>query len=211
MTERFRLRAGMFRMLSTLVAVGALAAPMALAASTSFVLDASASEARFLIGENLLGRETTAVGATQAVSGGLVLDLEDPSALAFEPFVVDVTTLRTDERQRDGQIQNRILQTNRAGNGTVMFQPSAVSGLEFPLTPGTTQSVQLSGELTIKGVTRQAVFELELTVVSATELTGTAATVVKLTDYELQVPRVPLVARVDDEVRLELDFRLLAR
>lgn len=211
MTERFWLRTGLFRMLTTLVAVGALAAPMALAAPTAFALDATASEARFLIGENLLGRETTAVGATQAVSGGLVLDLEDPSTLAFEPFVVDVITLRTDERQRDGQIQNRILQTNRAGNGTVIFQPTTVTGLEFPLTPGATQSVQLSGDLTIKGVTRPAVFELELTVVSDTELTGTAATVVKLTDFELTVPRVPLVARVDDEVRLELDFRLLAR
>jgi len=188
-----------------------LAAPAALAQPVEFVLDPSASEARFLIGENLLGRETTAVGATQAVSGGLVLDLEDPSALAFEPFVVDVTQLRTDERQRDGQIQNRILQTNRTGNGAVTFQPTAVTGLEFPLAPGASQSVQLTGDLTIKGVTRQAVFELELTVVSATELTGSAATVVKLTDYELSVPRVPLVARVDDEVRLELDFRLLAR
>ena len=206
-----RARTAYARLLLTLVCFVALASPVVWAQPAEFSLDPTASEARFVIGENLLGRETTAVGATQAVSGGLVLDLEDPSALAFEPFVVDVTTLRTDERQRDGQIQNRILQTNGAGNGTVMFQPSAVSGLEFPLTPGTTQSVQLSGELTIKGVTRQAVFELELTVVSATELTGTAATVVKLTDYELQVPRVPLVARVDDEVRLELDFRLLAR
>lgn len=211
MTDRNWRRSGLFSLFTTLVALGALTAPVALAAPTTFVLDASASEARFVIGENLLGRETTAVGATRAVSGGVVFDLADPAALAFEPFVVDVTTLRTDERQRDGQIQNRILQTNRVGNGTVTFQPTAVTGLEFPLTPGVSQSVQLSGDLTIKGVTRPAVFELELTVVSATELTGTAATVVRLTDFELAVPRVPLVARVDDEVRLELDFRLLAR
>lgn len=206
-----RARTAFTRLLLTLVSFVVLAAPAVWAQPAEFALDASASEARFLIGENLLGRETTAVGATQAVSGGLVLDLEDPSALTFEPFVVDVTTLRTDERQRDGQIQNRILQTNRAGNGAVTFQPTAVTGLAFPLTPGATQSAQLTGDLTIKGVTRQAVFDLQLTVVSAAELTGTAATVVKLTDYELAVPRVPLVARVDDEVRLELDFRLLAR
>ena len=69
--------------------------------------------------------------------------------------------------------------------------------------------MQLSNELTIKGVTRQAEFELELTVVSlpSSQHGGDRGEADRLT----QVPRVPLVARVDDEVRLELDFRLLAR
>ena len=52
----------------------ALTAAIAQAAPLAFTLDPAASEARFLIGENLLGRENTAVGTTSAVAGGVVID-----------------------------------------------------------------------------------------------------------------------------------------
>lgn len=198
------------RLLLTALVAAAFAAPVALAAPVEYTLDPAASQARFLIGENLLGRENTAVGATNAVSGGVSVDGDDLAGLTFQPFVVDVSTLATDDRMRDNQIRNSILQTNRAGNATVTFAPSSVEGLELPLVAGTTQAVRLTGDLTIKGVTRTVVFDLDLEVVSAGELRGTASTVVKLTDFDIAVPRVPLVARVDEDVQLVLDFRLVA-
>lgn len=200
----------MRRVLVALAAALALAAPVALAAPTEYVLDASASQASFTIGENLLGRETTAVGSTPAVSGGVTLDPDDPTVLLFGTFEVDVSTLTTDDRMRDGQIRNSILQTSRTGNQYVTFVPRSAVGLELPLQPGTMHTVELVGDLTIKGVTREAVFYLVLEVVSDTELRGTATTVVLLEDYGISVPRVPLVARVDDSVTLLLDFRLVA-
>ena len=106
------------RLLLTCVTFLILVAPAALAQPVEFALDPSASEARFVIGEVLLGRETTAVGATPAVAGSVTVDSE-AGAVAFGLFEVDVTTLRTDDRQRDGQIRNRILQTNQLGNGAV--------------------------------------------------------------------------------------------
>ncbi len=198
------------RLLLTVLATAAFAAPAALATPVDYVLDPTASQASFLIGENLLGRENTAVGTTNVVTGGVSIDGDDPSALAFQVFTVDVSTLTTDDRMRDGQIRNNILQTNRAGNATVTFAPASVAGLELPLVAGTTQTVQLTGELTVKGVTRTVVFDLDLEVVSDGDLRGTASTVVQLTDFDISVPRVPLVARVDEDVRLVLDFRLVA-
>jgi len=203
--ERFLHKLSPLPVVATVLLI--LAAPLAAAAPVEYVLDQSATEARFQIGENLMGRETTAVGSTSAVTGGVTLD----EAATFLPFAVDVSTLTTDERMRDNQIRNSILQTNRSGNSTVTFVPAAAEGLVLPLVPGTTQSVLLTGDLTIKGVTREAAFELRLEVVSGTELSGSASTIVKLTDFGIAVPRVPLVARVDDEVELVLDFRLVAK
>lgn len=203
--ERFLHKLSPLPVVATVLLI--LAAPLAAAAPVEYVLDQSATEARFQIGENLMDRETTAVGSTSAVTGGVTLD----EAATFMPFVVDVSTLTTDERMRDNQIRNSILQTNRSGNSTVTFVPAAAEGLVLPLVPGTTQSVLLTGDLTIKGVTREAAFELRLEVVSGTELSGSASTIVKLTDFGIAVPRVPLVARVDDEVELVLDFRLVAK
>lgn len=198
------------RLLLTVLATAAFAVPAALAAPVDYVLDPTASQASFLIGENLLGRENTAVGTTNVVTGGVSIDGDDPTALSFQVFTVDVSTLTTDDRMRDGQIRNNILQTNRAGNATVTFAPSSVEGLELPLVAGTRQTVELTGDLTIKGVTRTVAFDLDLEVVSDGELRGTASTVVKLTDFDISVPRVPLVARVDEDVQLVLDFRLVA-
>lgn len=183
---------------------------LAHAAPTTLVLDPSASEARFLIGENLLGRETVAVGRTRVVQGGVTVDPEDPTTtLVFSAFEVDVSTLATDDSRRDGQIRNNILQTNRAGNGLVTFVPTGVEGLDQAVAIGSVLDLRISGELTIKGFTRTVTFEMSLEVASASELRGSAWTVVRLEDFGIAVPRVPLVARVDEEVRLELDFVLV--
>lgn len=186
-----------------------LASGVVQAAPLDLVLDASASEARFLIGEHRLGRETVVVGRTRSLQGGVTVDPDDPLALVFGTFEVDVSTLATDSRLRDGQIRDNILQTDMAGNGTVTFVPTGVEGLDQAVAVGSVLDLRLSGELTIKGVTRTVTFEMRLEVVSASELRGSAWTVVRLEDFGIAVPRVPLVARAQEEVRLELDFVLV--
>ncbi|MBX3055144.1 MAG: hypothetical protein KF770_01610 [Anaerolineae bacterium] len=44
------------------------------------------------------------------------------------------------------------------------------------------------------------------TAVSATQLTGTATATVSRGDYGLQIPSVPNVANVEEEVELIIDF-----
>lgn len=59
-------------------------------------------------------------------------------------------------------------------------------------------------------MTKTVVFDVTLEAVSETELKGTATALVRLEDFGIGVPRVPLVARVDEVVQLVLDFRLVA-
>ena len=64
----------------------------------------------------------------------------------------------------------------------------------------------LSGDLEIRDVVQSVTFEMVVTAVSETELSGFGEAIVLRSDYDLQIPSVPGVANVSDEVRLEIDF-----
>ena len=64
--------------------------------------------------------------------------------------------------------------------------------------------------LTVRDVTQPVVFDVTATVDSLSQLSGTATTSVLRSDYGLEIPNVPSVANVSEEVQLEIDFVALA-
>ncbi len=58
------------------------------------------------------------------------------------------------------------------------------------------------------GVTRSTTWSATLTLTS-TALRGTATTSVRFADFGMAVPRVPVIARVDDPITLELDVAFM--
>lgn len=64
----------------------------------------------------------------------------------------------------------------------------------------------LVGDLTIRDVTLPATFTVEATALSETQITGTATAVVNRADFGLQIPSVPNVANVEEEVELYIAF-----
>jgi polyisoprenoid-binding protein YceI len=71
-------------------------------------------------------------------------------------------------------------------------------------------TLDVSGDLTIRHVTRSETFRVVVQVVAADRLEGEAATVISRAEYELSIPSVEGVAEVGDEVELSLSFRALA-
>ena len=71
---------------------------------------------------------------------------------------------------------------------------------------GDTVTFEITGNLTIRDITKEAVFEATLTVVSDTRFEGLASTIVARADYNLTIPEVQQVASVDEEVLLEIEF-----
>lgn len=55
-------------------------------------------------------------------------------------------------------------------------------------------------------MTQSVTFTATVTVISATQLEGSASTIVNRADFGLEIPSVPNVADVDEEVLLEIDF-----
>ena len=171
-----------------------------------FAVTSEGSEARFFIDEVLRGRETTVVGTTTAVSGELTISFGDDFTVEFGKFRVNARSLATDEEMRDRMIRSRILQSARDEYAFIDFVPAEVRRLPNSAGVGDRVSFDLIGDLTVRGVTRSVTFATELELVSRNEIQGTGSTVIQYSDFDLTIPRVPLVASVSDVVRIEIEF-----
>ena len=169
------------------------------------VVDSSASQASYHAREQLVGKSlpSDAVGTSSSVSGTLVLGA-DGSVLADQSKItVDLTKLRSNESRRDNWIQGNTLQTSRYPMAT--FVPNAVQGLAMPLPTTGQATFQLSGDLTVHGVTKPVTWQVTANFADAT-VSGSATTDVKITDYGMTPPRVGPVLSIEDGLTLELAF-----
>ena len=173
-------------------------------AATTFTIDPAASQVRFQLDEDLRGARTTVVGTTDQVAGQLSVNLADLSQTQVGVIQINARTLATDNNFRNRAIQNEILDTGDFE--FITFTPTAVEGLPASAAIGETITFSLVGDLTIRDVTLPATFTVEATAVSETQLTGTATAAVNRADFGLQIPSVPNVANVEEQVELYIDF-----
>lgn len=168
------------------------------------------SEVRFNIYEELRGVPTTVVGRTREVAGDFIVDFGIPSASEAGTIVINARTLVTDNEFRNRAIRSEILESARAEYEFVNFKPTALSGLPASVPSTGTVSFQISGDLTIRTITQPVTFNVTLNTVSRERLQGTATAIVTRSQYNLQIPSVPSVANVGEEVTLEIDFTAAA-
>lgn len=169
-----------------------------------FTIDPAASEVRFHLDEDLRGARTTVIGVTDQVAGQLSVNLADLSQTQVGVIQINARTLVTDNNFRNRAIQNEILDTGEFE--FITFTPTGVEGLPGSVALGEPVTFTLVGELTIRDVTLPATFTVEATAVTETQLTGTATAVVNRAEFGLDIPSVPNVANVEEEVELYIDF-----
>lgn len=162
------------------------------------------SEARFELDEILNGSPKHVVGTTNQVAGEILINIDDPPAVQVGTIQVNARTLSTDNSFRNRAIANSILET-----GTyefITFTPTEIVG--FPESPvlGETISFQIIGDLTVRDVTNEAVFDVTATPVSDSRLEASATATILRGDFGLTIPTVQQVADVSEEVILTLDF-----
>jgi polyisoprenoid-binding protein YceI len=182
--------------------------PSPLAVGVRLQVAASGNEARYRVREQLAGFDlpNDAVGRSSAVTGGLVLDSAGRVVPADSRITVDISGITSDRDRRDGYVRRRILQTDSFPD--VILRPTAVSGLPWPLPSSGSRAFALTGDLTVKGVTRPTTWQVTAAFQGDT-VTGLAATAFTFADFGLAQPRVPVVLSVGDTIRLEYDFRLV--
>lgn len=162
------------------------------------------TEARFELDEDLRGQRQTVVGITDQVAGQIAFGYDDLSTAAVGPIQINARTLATDNRMRNRAINNFIL--NTGDFEFITFEPGEVIGLPTNVEVGDTVEFTMVGDLTIRAVTNQVEFDVVATLVSADRFEGSASTTVTRGDYGLQIPSVPNVANVEEEVLLTIDF-----
>lgn len=101
-----------------------------------------------------------AVLSTASISGIIRLGA-DGGVLPGSTFVVDLSTLRSDESRRDSFVKANTLETRRFPTAT--FAATKVSGLPRPLPTSGTWQFDLTGNLSIHGVEREVTWNATVT------------------------------------------------
>ncbi|MFN2147995.1 MAG: YceI family protein [Anaerolineales bacterium] len=162
------------------------------------------SEARFIIDEVLAGSPKTVVGATRDVQGQIRIDPAHPTEASIGPIMIGADSLATDNNFRNRAIANFILQTG--DYPTITFTPESIVGLPSAVSVGDAISFQVAGQLAIRDIIRPVTFDVSVNIESGTRISGRAQATVQRADFDLQIPSVPQVAGVSEQVQLELDF-----
>ena len=99
-----------------------------------------------------------------------------------------------------------ILQANPGESNRVIFQPTELVGLPLQsVSIGDTFSFQMTGNLTVQGVTNSTTVEVFITILSESEIRGIATDQIAFREFRLEIPYIPEV-EPDDEITLEIDF-----
>ena len=85
------------------------------------------------------------------------------------------------------------------------FIPRQVDGLALPLPSSGEATFQLTGDLTVHGVTRPVTWQVTAQFADST-VSGNATTNVKITDFGMTPPQVGPVLNIEDNLTLELAF-----
>jgi polyisoprenoid-binding protein YceI len=120
---------------------------------------------------------------------------------------VDMTTVTTDDRQRTDSIRRDPLEVTRFRTSELV--PKTATGVALPLARSGDFTFQLTGDLTLHGVTKSVTFDVKATR-SNGKLTATATANPswKFGDFGMRPPSSFSVISIIDEIRLE--FALIA-
>ncbi len=169
-----------------------------------FEISQDSSQVSFELDEDLRGSRVTVLGTTNQIAGQIAFNPADLTTAQVGTILINSRTLATDNEFRNRAIQNEILDTG--SYEYITFVPTAVEGLPASTTVGQEVSFTVVGDLTIRDITNSVTFQITAVLVSDTQLTGTATATILRGDYNLQIPTVPQVANVEEEVLLTIQF-----
>ena len=155
----------------------------------------SGSEAYFSIYELLAGKDKTVVGTTPDIGGDIrILD----NTIEIGQISIDVRTLQTDSDDRDRALARFILKSTDPANELITFKPTLISGVPANIPTGKEFSFSVTGDLTISGITKKAVFVTKATI-TPEGLIGSTEAKLKRSDYDLVIPNLSFIANIPDE------------
>jgi polyisoprenoid-binding protein YceI len=162
---------------------------------------AAGSQAGYRVKEVLFGQDAEAVGRTEGVTGTLEISGTTVTAAEVE---VDMASVTSDQSRRDDQFRGRIMSTSEFPTAT--FTLTEPIGLRAVPAEGDQVAVSATGELTLRGVTREVILDLSARLVAGRiEVSGSI-----LVDFdEFQIPDAsggPASVGRDGELELLLAF-----
>jgi hypothetical protein len=163
------------------------------------------------------------VASTNQVAGELALRAGEAPLLSANHFTVDLRTLTSEQGDtphppagggfnpldalpsRDGVVRRRL---DTDTHPLAEFTATGLADLPARYLEGQEATVQVLGNLTIRGVTRSVVLDTKATLRGAT-LTGAATTHFNMSDFGVEPPAIAAV-RVEDPVTIVVEFTAVA-
>jgi polyisoprenoid-binding protein YceI len=176
-------------------------------ATTAAWTVSNASKATVRVREQLVGvnAPSDAVLVATGATGMFVLN-NDGTFSSDSKIAFDLTTLASDQRNRDDFVKRDTLQTGQFPKAE--FVPTKTSGLTLPMPTSGEFAFKLTGQMTIHGKTKEVTFDVSAKR-SGNDLTATttAAPTWKFADFGMTAPSVPFrVVSVVDEIRVVVDL-----
>jgi polyisoprenoid-binding protein YceI len=180
----------------------------------TFVIVPAESKASYLVNEEFFAGALAklgiaagladVIGSTQEIEGRLTLNLDDLSApLGENTFTVKMNTFTTDQKDRDKWIRENGPRFNDYPLAT--FTATSIEGAPTAYNAGEEVSFKLSGDLTIREITRPVTFDVTASL-SGDTLTGVATTRLKMSDFGIEPPNFANTLTVADEFGIEVQI-----
>ncbi len=164
------------------------------------------SQVSYAVGEVFINRNNQynlAIGITQEISGSITLDRSAPRNSTVGPISIDISAFTSDSERRDNAIRGNWLESARFPIAT--FTPTQIEGLPETYTDGEELTLQITGDLLIRDVTKPVTFEVTGKIENET-MSGTATTTIKMSDFGVEPPNILNVLRSEDDVKIEFKF-----
>ena len=165
------------------------------------------SKATIRVREQLVGVSLPSDAVLTATGAKGTFELRsDGTFTSGSKITFELSTLSSDERDRDNFIKNDTLQVRQFP--TAEFVPTKTSGLTLPLASSGSFAFTLTGNMTIKGKTKEVTFDVSAKR-DGSDLTATATASPswRFGDFGMTAPSAPFrVLSVTDEIRAAIDI-----
>jgi polyisoprenoid-binding protein YceI len=164
--------------------------------------------ARYRVRERLVGHDlpNDAVGETKSLTGAIAFDANGKVVRPDSKFALDAGTFVSDQNRRDGFVRGRLLDAEQYPS--IVLVPTDVRGVALPLPTSGTRPIEITADLTVRGVTRPTIWKGTARFQDG-RVTGSAATAFTFDEVQIEQPRVPVLLSVADTIHLEIDFDLI--
>ncbi len=168
------------------------------------------TRALYRVREQLVGVSfpNDAVGIGEAVEGVLVIRSDGSVDSSRSRIALDLSTFSSDQDRRDRFIRDRVFEVDQ--HPTAVFVPTTTIGSPFPDDPEAGLPIvgfQLVGDMTVHGVTQEITWDVLATYDDDGVVEGKAQTSFSFSTFDLMQPEFPFLLSVEDEIRLEIDFK----
>ncbi|MBE9473287.1 MAG: YceI family protein [Chloroflexi bacterium] len=171
-----------------------------------FVIVPGESEVSYEVGEVFLNQDNAfnlAIGVTSEVNGEILVDRDNLQNSTIGPIRIDVSQFTSDSQRRDNAIRERFLES--AIFPIVEFTPREIQGLPESYQEGQQITFLVSGDLTVRDVTKPVTFEVSF-VGEGDTMTGEATTTILMSDFGFGPISIGGILNTEDEVKVNFAF-----